>query len=215
MLASLQEALSKRHRPLQESKGNPGPGPEHSASARLRSPEAPPEAMEAAREAVNAVAGATPRGAAPPPDLSEKEIAIVRALVEALVPADVRARTGGDKVDTIAQLLDFIRGWRVEYRLALRASLRFIEYAPIIFQIKPKSAKLGITPFTGLPVEDRERACRRLDDAHSYHVRSLFKIAKTLVYGVYYSAPEVSRTLGYDPAENKQAAEAWARAQGR
>jgi hypothetical protein len=46
-------------------------------------------------------------------------------------------------------------------------------------------------------------------------VRSLFKIAKTLIYGVYYSHVEVSRALGYDPAENKQAAESWARTQGR
>jgi hypothetical protein len=126
-------------------------GPESSASARLRSPEAPPEAVSAAREAVEAVSGLPPRGPSQP-DLSEKETAIVRALVEALVPAGVRQRTGGDKVDTVAQLLDFMRGWRVEYRLALRASLRFIEYAPIIFQIKPKASKLGITPFTGLPV---------------------------------------------------------------
>lgn len=209
---------------MQESPGarssdesNPGAGAlVNSASARLRSPEAPPEAMSAAREAVNAVAGAPVReGAPPPPDLSEKETAIVRALVEALVPANVRARTGGSSVDTVAHLLEFMRGWRIEYRLALRASLRFIEYAPIIFQIKPKSAKLGITPFTGLPVEDRERVCRRLDDAHSYHVRSLFKIAKVLVYGVYYSHTEVSRSLGYDPADNKRKAEQWARERGR
>ncbi len=204
---------------MQESPGARSPAESTTssgASARLRSPEAPPEAVSAAREAVNAVAGAPVReGAPPPPDLSEKETAIVRALVEALVPASVRARTGGSSVDTVAHLLEFMRGWRIEYRLALRASLRFIEYAPIIFQIKPKSAKLGVTPFTGLPVEDRERVCRRLDEAHSYHVRSLFKIAKVLVYGVYYSHGAVSSALGYDPAANKVAAEAWARSQGR
>jgi hypothetical protein len=190
---------------------------ESQESARLRSPEAPPEAVSAAREAVNAVAGTPSRHAEEPPapDLSEKEVAIVGALAEALVPADVRARTGGANVDTVAHLLEFMRGWRTEFRLALRASLRFIEYAPIIFQIKPKNAKLGITPFTGLPVEDRERVCRRLDEAHSYHVRSLFKIAKVLIYGVYYSHNDVSRALGYDPAENKRAAEAWARSLGR
>ena len=107
------------------------------------------------------------------------------------------------------------RGWRVEYRLALRASLRFIEYAPILFQIKPKAATLSITPFTGLPDEDRERVCRRLDQANGYNVRSLFRIAKTLVYGVYYSQDAVERTVGYDAAANKIAAEAWAREQGR
>jgi hypothetical protein len=183
-------------------------------SARLQSQEAPPEAVSAAREAVAATFGTPPRKPAPP-DLSEKETQILRALTEALVPVIVRARTGGEGVDTVALLLDFMRGWRREYRLALRASLRFIEYAPIIFQIKPKNAKLGITPFTGLPVEDRERVCKRLDEAHSYHVRSLFKIAKVLVYGVYYSHVEVSRAIGYDAAKNKEAAEAWARSLGR
>jgi hypothetical protein len=184
-------------------------------SARLRSPEAPPEAVSAAREAIQAVAGTPPRNGPATPDLSEKEVAIVRALVEALVPADVRRKTGGDGIDTVEGVLEFIRGWRVEYRLALKASLRFIEYAPIIFQIKPKNAKIATAFFTGLPAEDRERACKRLDEAHSYHVRALFKIAKALVYGVYYSHSEVSRTLGYDPLKNKEAAEAWARSLGR
>lgn len=188
--------------------------PESQESARLSSPDAPPEAVSAAREAIAAVAGSSTKKAQAP-DLSEKEVAIVRALVEALVPATVRARTGGANVDTVAHLLDFMRGWRTEYRLALRASLRFIEYAPIIFQIKARSAKVGITPFTGLPVEDRERVCRRLDEAHSYHVRSLFKIAKVLVYAVYYSHVEVSRALGYDAHANKAAAEEWARKLGR
>jgi len=181
-------------------------------SARLRSPEAPPEAVSAAREAIQAVAGTKGKDS---PELSEKEIAIVQALAEALVPADIRAGTGGANVDTTARILDFMRGWRVEYRLAVRASLRFLEYAPIVFQIKAKNAKIGTSLFTGLAVEDRERVCRRLDEAHSYHVRSLFKIVKVLVYAVYYSAPEVSRAIGYDAAENKKAAEAWARSLGR
>ncbi len=188
---------------------------ESQESARLTSPDAPPEAVSAAREAIAAVAGTPGRKSPGPPDLSEKEIEIVEALVEALIPADVRARTGGAGVDTTEKLLEFMRGWRGEYRIALRASLRFIEYAPIIFQVKPKTAKVGVLPFTSLPAEDRERLCRRLDEAHSYHVRTLFKVAKVLVYGVYYSHPEVSRTLGYDAANNKNAAEAWARSLGR
>ena len=64
-------------------------------------------------------------------------------------------------------------------------------------------------------LEDRERVCRKLDEAHSYTVRSLFKIAKTFVYGVYYADPRVARTVGYDATANKTAAEAWARSLGR
>jgi hypothetical protein len=185
--------------------------PDSPESARLPK-EVPPEAESFAREATVALAG---KRADAKIALSDKEIEIVLALAEALVPASVRARTGGARVDMPASLLDLIGGWRVEYRLALRASLRFIEYAPILFQIKPKAAKLPLTPFTGLPPEDRERVCRRLDEAHGYNVRSLFKIAKTLVYGVYYSHRDVESTVGYDASANKLAAEAWAREQGR
>jgi hypothetical protein len=186
--------------------------PDSPESARL--PEQPsPEAESFAREATVALAGTPTKDAKVA--LSEKEIEIVLALAETLVPSDVREKTGGTKVDMPASLLAFIGGWRVEYRLALRASLRFIEYAPILFQIKPRAAKLPITPFTGLPAEDRERVCRRLDQANGYNVRSLFKIAKTLVYGVYYSHGDVERTVGYDARANKSAAEAWARGLGR
>jgi hypothetical protein len=188
--------------------------PEPSESARITAALPPPEAVSYAREAIAAMARPAPpeKGG---DALSEKECAIVRALCEALVPPGVRARTGGEGLDVVALLFDFMRGWRAEYRLALRASLRFIEYAPIIFQIKPRTARLPITPFTSLPLEDRERVCRRLDEAHSYHVRSLFKVAKTLVYGVYYAHPSVSRAVGYDHQANKTAAEAWARSLGR
>lgn len=166
--------------------------PDPSESARIDSP-ASPEARSFAREASVALAGP---GRGTVEALSDKEAAIVRALVEALVPSDVRARTGGEGIDVVAHLLDLVRGWRVEYRLALRASLRFIDFAPILFQIKPRTARLPIATFTGLPLEDRERVCRRLDEAHSYHVRGLFKIAKTFVYGVYYAHPQVARAIG-------------------
>jgi hypothetical protein len=190
--------------------------PEPSESARLTSPLAPPEARSFAREATVALAGQAPRARAQSEGpLSEKEIAIVRALTDALVPPEVRARTGGEGIDVVELALETIRGWRLEYRLALRASLRFIEYAPIIFQVKPRTARVPITPFTSLPDEDRERVCKKLDEAHSPHVRSLFKVAKTLVYGIYYSQPEVSRAVGYDSHANKTAAEAWARSLGR
>ena len=183
-------------------------------SARLSSPEAPPEARSFAREATVALAGPT-RDTAETPGLSSGELEIVRALAAAMIPPDVQARTGGAGLDIAQLVVEHMRGWRVEYRLALRASLRFVEYAPIIFQIKPKTARLPITPFTSLPLEDRERVVRRLDEAHSYHVRSLFKIAKTLVYGVYYSHSAVSKRVGYDAAANKAAAEAHAKKLGR
>lgn len=186
-----------------------------SESARITSPDPPPAAKSFAREATVGLLGSPRQEKDQGPVLSEKEASIVRALVEALVPAEVRARTGGEDLDVVASLLALVRGWRVEYRLALRASLRFIDFAPILFQIKPRTARLPITTFTGLPLEDRERVCRRLDEAHSYSVRSLFKIAKTFVYGVYYSDPRVSRTIGYDASANKAAAEAHARALGR
>jgi hypothetical protein len=186
---------------------------EPSESARFTSEAAPPEAKSFAREATVALAG-TP-GPRTGESLSASEIAIVSALVEALIPPDVRARVGAGGIDTPQLLVDFMRGWRLEFRLALRASLRFLEYAPIIFQVKPKTARLPITPFTGLPLEDRERLCRKLNEAHSYHVRSLFKVLKTLVYGVFYAHPDVSRHVGYDAAANKAAAEAWARSLGR
>jgi len=186
---------------------------ESSESARLRSEVAPQEAVTLAHEATVALAR---KGRGEAKDaISEKEVEIVRALADVLLPKDVRASSGGAEVDPAALLVDFTRGWPVEYRLALRASLRFIEYAPIVFQIKPVGAKLPITPFTGLPAEDRERVCRRLDEAHSHHVRSLFKIAKVLVYGVYYAHPSVSRAVGYDSFANKEAAEAFARSLGR
>ncbi len=186
---------------------------EPSESARITSPIAPPEAQSYAREAT--VALTAPAREADVPGLSTGELDIVRALAGALIPPDVQARTGGEGLDVAQLTLENMRGWRVEYRLALRASLRFVEYAPIIFQIKPKTARLPITPFTSLPVEDRERVVRRLDEAHSYHVRSLFKIAKTLVFGIYYSQPAVSKRVGYDAAANKAAAEAHAKALGR
>jgi hypothetical protein len=176
----------------------------------LTDPSQPPiDPVAAYTEVAAALSGEANVPNGPPPTLSEREVEIARALGEALVPRDVRERTGGAHLDPGQMLADFSLGWPVEYRLGLRASLRFIDYAPIVFQIKPRNATLALTTFTAMDGEDRERVVKKLDEAHSYHARMLFKIAKTLIYALYYGQREVSTKIGYDAAKNKAAAEAF------
>lgn len=110
---------------------------------------------------------------------------ILAALAEALLP-----RGGGlpsaREVGVGGRVAHLLSNLPRSYRFALKAALLIIEYG---------TCALGKGPFSGLPLETRDKVIGRIETAHRYAGRAFLPL-KLLCVSSYLESPEVLKRLG-------------------
>lgn len=126
---------------------------------------------------------------------------LLRALYEVLFePADF-------KPSFIDELEDFMTLWDTPKRLGFRLALQVLDWLPFALLRGPNRAPWPSARFHKLPLADRQRLARRLENAHSSALRALWKVFCVLFHYIHYSQPQLMAAHGYQAEQVLQRAQ--------
>lgn len=131
------------------------------------------------------------RGWSEPRLFSKRDVRILTAMAETLVPLDDPEVPLG-RVDLIARLEEVFLDEDPLLRRLTRLGLWCLELSPLFSGLGPRR-------FSGLSPEGRRTCLERWSSSNNWRVRSGFGALRSLILITLYDDPSVAATLGYRP----------------